>query len=131
MAVKFKKEKDLEKLFDTLALKEQQHENIFKRLHDRVGHELPENWGEISTYLRAIVESEFFLGKNKSLPSLEHLRSIDDAVSYATGFEKETLLFYQSMMEIIDDKEIMDKIINEERDHVIWLSDYKKTITDR
>lgn len=126
MARRFEKDEKLKNLFETLALKEQQHEKKFSELKERVQYEIPENWEEASQYLRAIVESEFFLGKNKSLPSLEHMKTITDAVKFALGFERETLLYFYSLRDIVKEKEIIDEIINEEKSHIMWLSEYRK-----
>ena len=128
MAKKFGKDEKLKKLFETLAGKEQLHEKIFKELLDIVSDEEPENWEEASQYMRAIVESEFFLGKNKSLPSLKHLKTREDAVNFALGFEKETLLYFYSLRDAVRKKEILDEIISDERGHIKWLSAFGKTI---
>jgi rubrerythrin len=128
MAQKFGKNENLKKLFDTLALKEQQHEKAFSDLKEKGGYQLPEDWGEASMYLRAIVESEFFLGKNKSLPSFDHLESLEDAVRYAIGFEKETILYYHNLRDVVSETEVIDAIIKEERSHIVWLSDFKKSL---
>jgi len=125
MAKKFGKEEAFKKIFDTLAQKELRHEKTFSELKEITGDEEPEGWGDVSQYLRAIVESEFFLGKNKSLPSLEHVKSIGDAVNFAMGFEKETLLYFYEIRNIIKEKDIVDEIINEEKSHIMWLSRFK------
>lgn len=127
-AKRFEKDKNLKNLFDTLALKEQQHEKTFSALKEKISSETLEGWEEASMYLRAIVESEFFLGKHKSLPSLEHIKSVRDAVQYAIGFEKETLLYFLSLADIVKEKEIINKIVNEEKSHILWLSDFRKTL---
>lgn len=125
MAKKFEKNESFKKLFDTLAQKELRHERTFSELKEITGDDEPEGWDEASQYLRAIVESEFFLGKNKSLPSLEHVKSIGDAVNFAMGFEKETLLYFHEIRKIIKEKDIVDEIINEEKSHIMWLSKFK------
>ena len=68
-------------------------------------------------------------GKNKSLPSLEHVKSIGDAVNFAMGFEKETLLYFYEIRNIIKEKDIVDEIINEEKSHIMWLSRFKGSFT--
>jgi rubrerythrin len=125
MAKKFEKEEAFKKLFETLAQKELRHEKTFSELKEITGDEEPEGWDEASQYLRAIVESEFFLGKNKSLPSLEHVKSIGDAVNFAMGFEKETLLYFYEIRNVIKEKDIVDEIINEEKSHIMWLSRFR------
>ncbi len=128
MANRFEKDEKLKRLFETLAVKEQEHEKTFTDLKEKVNDRRVEHWEEVSKYLKAIVESEFFLGNNKALPSIEHLENIEDAVRYAIGFEKETLLYYHSLRELIREKDILDKLINEEKSHIVWLSEFRKTI---
>jgi len=125
MSKKFEKNDNIKKLFDTLAVKERRHEKTFSQLKETISDEIPENWEEVSQFLRAIVESEFFLGKNKSLPSLEHVKSVKDAVNYAVGFEKETLLYFHGIRDAVKEKEVVDEIINEERSHIMWLNKFK------
>jgi len=122
MAKKFEKDEGLSKLFSTLAEKELQHEKIFEDLKKAVEDNAPAGWDEVSRYLRAIVESEFFLGKNKALPNLEHVKTIKDAVKFAMGFEKETLLYYYALKDALKEKDTMEKIIAEEKSHIVWLS---------
>jgi rubrerythrin len=128
MANRFDKDEKFRKFFETLAVKEQEHEKIFTGLKERIGDQNLEGWEEASQYLRAIVESEFFLGKNKSLPSLDHLETIYDAVRFAIGFEKETLLYFLSLKDVIKEKDLLNKIINEEKEHIVWLSDFRKSL---
>ncbi len=125
MAEKFKKDEDLKKLFDFLATKELQHEKTFSELINKVSNKESEGWEHVSQYLRAIVESEFFLGNNKSLPSLEHIKTVSDAAGFALNFEKETLLYFHLLRDMVEEKELVDEIINEERSHVVWLSKYQ------
>ncbi len=119
MAKKFEKEDAFKNLFETLAQKELRHKKTFSELKEITGNEEPEGWEDVSRYLRAIVESEFFRGKNKSLPSLEHVKSIGDAVNFAMGFERETLLYFHEIRNIIKEKDIVDEIINEEKIYIM------------
>ena len=128
MAKRFKENEKLKNLFEMLAVKEQQHEKRFSELKNKIENEEIENWEEVSQYLRAIVESEFFLGKNKSLPSLEHAKTVTDAVNFALGFEKETLLYYYNLKDIIEEKNVLNEIISEEKQHIIWLHEFKRSL---
>lgn len=125
IAKRFEKHDGLKKLFETLAGKELVHEKTFLELRGLIGDEEPEKWEEISEYMRAIVESEFFLGKNKSLPSLERVQTVDDAVQYAMGFEKDTLLHFYGLRDAVKEKDMVDEVINEERSHIMWLARFK------
>jgi rubrerythrin len=121
MAKRFEKNEGLGRLFETLAQRELVHKKNFLELKEITGEGEPNNWEEISLYLRAIVESEFFLGKGKSLPSLEGVKTAEDAIKFAIGFEKETMLYFIGLKDAVKDKEIVEEIINEEKSHIKWL----------
>ncbi|MEW5745903.1 MAG: ferritin family protein [Nitrospirota bacterium] len=129
MTERFKKDEGLAKLFGTLAEKEVRHEKTYRELMGMVGDAVPEGWDEVAQYLRAIIESEFFLGKNKSLPSMEHIKSVRDAVDFAIGFEKETLLYFYGVRDAVKEKELVEEIINEEKSHIMWLNAFKSTLS--
>jgi rubrerythrin len=127
MAAKFKKDEGLAKLFTTLASKEKVHEKTFIELKEMIakhGAE-PVQWDEVSNYMRAFVESEFFLGRGKSLPSMDHLKTVQDAVTFAMGFEKETLLYFFELRSVVKEKEVVDEVINEEKSHIKWLAAFR------
>jgi rubrerythrin len=129
IAEKFKKDDGLVKLFTTLAGKEKVHEKTFTGLKDSVAKSgvnvEPVQWEEVSNYMRAFVESEFFLGKGKALPSMDHIKTVSDAVKFAIGFEKETLLYFLELRSIVKEKDAIDEIINEEKSHIRWLDSYR------
>ncbi len=125
IAKKFEKDEGLKRLFETLASKERLHERRFLELKERMNDEEPEAWADVSEYMRAIVESEFFLGREKSLPSFDHVATVEDAVRFAMGFEKETLLYFYALRDAVKEKDVVDEIINEERSHVMWLAKFK------
>jgi rubrerythrin len=128
MADKFKKDTGLVSLFTTLASKEKEHERTFTNLRDLVAKNGAEavQWEEVTNYLRAFVESEFFLGNSKSLPSMDHLKTVPDVVKFAIGFEKETLLYFMELRSIVKDKAVVDTIIDEEKSHIVWLDTFRK-----
>jgi rubrerythrin len=131
MAEKFKKDDGLARLFSTLATKEKVHEKTFKGLRDSVakqGAQEPVQWEEVSNYMRAFVESEFFLGRAKSLPSMDRIKTVKEAVSFALGFEKETLLYFMELRSIVKEKEVVDEVINEEKSHIRWLDAFRTGI---
>jgi len=126
MSERFKANDQLKKLFDLLAAHEMKHGKRFNALLDRIKNEEPEGWDEITQYLRALVDSEFFLGKDKCLPSLDHVKTPLEAINLALCFERETLLYYYTLRETTKEKEVVDEIIREERSHIVWLNDLKK-----
>jgi rubrerythrin len=131
MAEKFKKDTGLATLFTTLASKEKTHERTFSNLRDSVaknGAE-PVQWEEVTPYMRAFVESEFFLGRGKSLPTMDHLRTVQDVVKFALGFEKETLLYFMELRSIVKEKAVVDAVIDEEKSHIVWLDKFRKGLS--
>jgi rubrerythrin len=125
MSRKFSENSALRRLFDTLAAKEQGHEKTFSDLREKASRDERVDWDEVSKYLRAIVESEFFLGKGKALPSLDSVKTVGEAVKFALQFEKETLLYFHAIREAVKEKGVVDEIIAEEKSHIIWLSDFQ------
>jgi len=127
MAEKFRKDEGLVKLFTILASKEKAHEKTFTELKAMVAKQgsEPVQWDEVSNYMRAFVESEFFLGKGKALPSMDHVNTVRDAVKFALGFEKETLLYFFELRSLVKEKEAVDEIINEEKSHIRWLDAFR------
>lgn len=123
---KFKDEERLNALFKTLAEKELAHKDRFQKLYEQVDLSEVEGWDELSEYMRAIVESEFFLGSDKAIVRMGNLQSISDAVDYAIAFEKETLLYFLGLRKTVQEKELVDEIISEEQSHIIWLNRYKE-----
>jgi rubrerythrin len=127
MADRFHDRSELKKLFELLASHEIRHGSSFSGLKEKLGDEEPEGWDEVTQYLRAIVDSEFFLGTDKCLPSLEHVKTAAEAIDFALCFERETLLYYHAFREILKDKDIIDAIIKEEKSHIVWLNNLRKS----
>lgn len=127
MAERFHDDNELSKLFQLLASHETRHGASFSQLKDKIRDEEPEGWGEVTQYLKAIVDSEFFLGKDKCLPSLEHVKTALEAIDFALCFERETLLYYHTLRETLKEKTIVDNIISEERSHIVWLNNLRKS----
>ncbi len=130
MAERFKSHAGLVKLFTTLASKEKLHEKVFSDLKATAakrGAE-PVEWEEVTNYMRAFVESEFFLGASKSLPVMDHIKTVKDAVAFALGFEKETLLYFWELRSIVKEKGLVDEVINEEKSHIMWLDKFRRDL---
>jgi rubrerythrin len=127
MAKRFRDNAQMKELCETLAQKELDHEKRFSELMGEIRDNGEEDWDEVSKYLRAIVESEFFLGKGKSLPSLDRVKTVADAVKFATGFEKETLLYFYMIRDVLAGKDVISKIIDEEKSHIAWLNRFARS----
>ena len=128
MAVRFGDKEGLKDLLTKLSTMEMKHERVFTGLLDRVSGAEPEGWDEAGNYFRAIVESRFFLGSGKSLPNLDHISTVDTALDFAIGFEKETALFFMGLRDAVADadRSLVDEIIEEEKGHIAMLTKYRE-----
>ena len=113
-------------------LKEQEiiHRDIFKKMLDKVNDYIVDDFnpGEYSSYIRAIAANYIFTQKLieenlKTLPS-----SDAEALDFGIFIEKESILTYSAFKEYIktDKQIVLDKIIDEEKKHLVRLSSLKK-----
>ncbi len=128
MADRFKDNIKVKELFDLLAGEELKHEKTFTELEGRLADEQLENWDEASQYMKAIVESEFFLGSKKTLPATADFKDAREVVQYAMSFEKDTLLYFQGLKESVKDSDFIKEIINEEKSHILKLHELKNSL---
>lgn len=128
MAAKFKDHEGLNTLFKTLAAMEVKHERTFTKMLDTVTEAEAAAWEEAQPYMRAMVESEFFLGKGKALPNLDHVTTVREAADFALGFEKESTLFFMGLKGAVKDKALVEDIINEEMSHIAWINRFMEKL---
>lgn len=127
LAEQFKSDASLSNLFGKLAGAEVLHETRFRELHGQVQAEEPEGWDDVSEYMRAIVESEFFLGSDTALARMKNVRDVDEAIRQAIGFEKETIHYFLWVRDLVARKDLVDSIIEEEKTHILWLNKMRKS----
>jgi rubrerythrin len=56
---------------------------------------------------------------------MDHLKTVQDAVTFAMGFEKETLLYFFELRSVVKEKEVVDEVISEEKSHIRWLAAFR------
>jgi len=132
-AAKKVKSKKLAELFKFLAGEEEKHQKIFKSLYKTIKENpeaLPYNWDEASQYLQAITDSKFFLGSDKALNYITKAKTPESLLDYALAFEKETMLFYMEILNVIKEKNkpLVNKIIAQEKEHIQRLSVMKEMV---
>lgn len=116
----------LAELFRFLAREEDHHIAVFqdlaKTLRERP-EDLPWHWEEVTPYLDAIVDSRYFLGKDKALALARTATTPEEALEHALGFEKETLLFYTELLGLVAEpnRPAVQRLIAEEKSHVVRL----------
>ncbi len=123
----------LRDFFEYLSKEEESHINKFEELLRMSGgyqiSELYYTTGYMG-YMKAIADERVF--KNISvIEFVKSLKSIPEAIDKAIGFEKDSILFLYEMQEVLDDKnnkEIVQKLINEEKVHIRRLSTIKSLV---
>jgi rubrerythrin len=110
-------------LFEDLAEQEVLHYATFKKLSQTTWDltEMPAgHWDEYLTYLQATIQSAFFQGRDKALALADQVTDQKEALRMAMGFEKETLLFFYDLRDMVSasDRETITRIVEEEKRHL-------------
>lgn len=120
---------ELKKLFNKLASDENEHYNTFDKLEKEYKDKKKTDYSyledrEVNSYLRSLVEYEIFPEDEKE--ELEGL-GLDEVLGIAIQSEKNTILLYQELIPYNDEKtkEILYKLIEEEKGHYVDLINYK------
>ncbi len=114
---------EVKKLFEHLAKEEAKHEVIFSNLKDRLGEvELPA-WSteaEYAEYVDALITSHTLFNDELVTKYVENATDAESAIHLAMSFEKDTLLFFMEMKELVPDseKEAVQSCSDEERLHL-------------
>ncbi|MDH5185439.1 MAG: ferritin family protein [bacterium] len=124
----------LKELFAFLAGEEEKHKQVFSDLYQTIKESpasVPYDWAEMSLYLKAITDSKFFLGKDKAINLVKEAKTPEQALDFALGFERDTMLFYTEIMTIVSEKnrDLIAKIVAQEKSHIRQLQALKEGLT--
>lgn len=127
------KSAQIQELFEDLADQEVQHYAAFQKLSKTVWDKplmLPDEWDQYLMYLQATIQSVFFEGEDKALALAEQVTDEKEALRMAVGFEKETLLFFYDLRDMVSegDRTILMRIVNEEKSHLRRLADMLQSL---
>ncbi len=120
------KNPDVKDFFLYFAKEEARHEQIFQQLKDRLDKfELPA-WStteEYGMYLKALIDSHSIFSPELQR-RLAEAANENEAIRLAMGFEKDTILFFMEMKDLVPDteKKFVTQCIDEERSHLRQLS---------
>jgi len=118
-----------------LADKEREHIGIFQNMLGSVGdYQPPETFTEeYDSYLKALIDSFVFTDDQVAREMARKVSSDVEAIQIALGAEKDSILFYSEMRDLVrmPDRDVVSKIIEEERSHLRQLSDLKKDLSKR
>ena len=115
----------VKKLFQELALQEQRHYGVFHKMAGTVGGAASPSApdaerDEYHMYLQAALENALFAGPDKALAMAEQARDRLMALRAAIGFEKDTLLFFYDLREMVSvtEQKAVTGVIQEEKTHL-------------
>ncbi len=116
-------------LFGFLSEQEQEHEKHFRELEEMVSaREESEHYpDEYVDYLEALVAEGTYGGTGRPVPKGN---SDGELIDSAIRFERDQLSLQKDMGNILssDHKNLIDTVINEERDHLVRLSRMKNEL---
>jgi len=121
-------------LLTYLRDQEKEHEKFFNNMRSREEMNLileNSDWDTVSSYLRAIIEQRLFNDENSAIRLATAASTEKELLTNAIQFEKDTLLYFLSVRDSINDskaKDILSKIIKEEVDHVLQLTMFRDNI---
>ena len=119
-------------VFQCLADMEREHIQIFQDMLAEVDeYQMPETYAqEYASYLRAMVYSAVFTDDMITSEMATNADSDITALELAIVAEKDSILFYYGMKEIMPQREqpTVNKIITEEKSHLRQLSELKEKL---
>lgn len=127
MAQKFEEPK-VKDLFSYLAEEEVKHKITYEEMVSKIErYEPPESYpGEYFAYLRAHADNIIF-NQKKLDEEISKIEDVNSAIDFAIGAELDSILYYQEIKNLVskNQRDIIDKIIEEERRHFVQLTEIK------
>ena len=127
---KLAQEDQVKKLLLDLSGMEVQHEKVFSSLAKELTAQErapmvfdPDN--ELGLYLKALADGRVVDTRTEPTEKLKGLKKLEDVFAFAIGLEKDSIVFYTGMKEVVPErmgKNRLDKIIREEIGHIAFLN---------
>jgi rubrerythrin len=138
-AAELTKNAHIKAIFIDLMKQEQQHYIVFKNLKDKLPPRasLPtvaDPDSEEYLYLDALVKSRLFNNVHEAETLASKVGSALEALKAALNFEKDTVLFFQTMKSMTDERlgrSEIDWLIEQEHNHIVRISKAMKELTDK
>jgi rubrerythrin len=116
------KDAKAKEVFQFLADEEVRHAKLFKQMLDTIEETQmnPYDTTEIILYFRALIDNKIFPDKEEGKSMRKDIGNLQIAIRIAISLEKDSILFYLELLSKIQDKDhaILNKIVDEERDHI-------------
>lgn len=123
----------LRDLFNYLSAEEDKHRQKFEEiLKSAGGYQISDIYyaTEYMGYMKAIADERVFAKDISYVDIVKELKSPKQAIEIAIAFEKDSIIFLHELQDMVVgvDKKIVQKLLNEERDHIRKLSQIKSQI---
>jgi rubrerythrin len=120
----------ISKLLRDLASWEEGHEKIFARMRATLKGKMQvrkasDPKDKSSLHLQMLFDGNLFDLKTDPIELIKDITTIDDVLQMAVKKEKDSVIFYLSLKNLLAnraDRKIIDKIIEEEMDHITFLN---------
>ena len=116
---------EVKALFEDLADQERGHYRAFQKMLEEVKPDpdlssVGVQYDEYQAYLQAVLADALFAGPDKGLTLAEQAQDRETALRAAMGFEKDTLLFFYDLREMVSEAErgAISDVILEEKAHL-------------
>jgi rubrerythrin len=113
-------------LFEDLAYQEERHYHVFERMLARTpaGDVTDPEVAKYRAYLESALASALFAGPDKGLELAKQAKDEGEALRAALAFEKDTLLFFFDLREMVaePERDAVTAVIDQERSHVRQLA---------
>jgi len=119
-------------IYNYLAGEEKKHLITFQNMQKTIGqYQPPESYsGEYMHYLKALVDSHVFSNTKEAQEKADMAPNEINALNIGIQAEKDSIFFYSEMQKLVrkPDRQIVSKVMDEEKAHLRQLSDLKATI---
>jgi rubrerythrin len=119
-------------LFGYLAEEERKHRATFQKMIDSVSkYAPPESYpGEYDLYMKSLADDNVFTKRAVGEAWAKKADTDLKAINMALVFEKDSIIFFDGMKRFVPQAEhkTIDGLIDQEREHIIKLTDLKKTV---
>lgn len=126
---------DVSEVFQFMIVQELRHVEIFSNMKNRLDddYQLPESYpGENRSYLNSFLEDQVFSSPEQAADKARGILDPRQAVDVAIQFEKESILFYSGIKQMVRSSEHdeIERVISEEHRHVRLLLQFRRGLTD-
>jgi rubrerythrin len=127
------KSKQIEDAFIYLADEDGKHKRIFEDMLSKEADNYKpfESYsGEYMAYLRAYADEHIFSKEKTGQLLAKKIKTTTEAVKFAIGIELDSIHYYNEVRKFVPERQrnIIDKIIEEERSHYLKLLGVQKTL---